>query len=61
MRRSKAKSIKLTVVKQDNLLKDTEIATLKAQQAALLQAQLRQRAADDLHYDFIFETYTRPR
>ena len=55
MRRSKAKSIKLTVVKQDNLLKDTEIATLKAQQAALLQAQLRQRAADDLHYDFLLQ------
>ena len=55
MRRSKAKSIKLTVVKQDNLLKDTEIATLKAQQAALLQAQLRQWAADDLHYDFLLQ------
>ena len=55
MRRSKAKSITITTVKQDNQLKGEEISALKQQQAALLEAQLRQRAEDDLHYDFLLQ------
>ena len=55
MRRSKAKSITITTVKQDNQLKGEEISALKRQQAALLEAQLRQRAEDDLHYDFLLQ------